>query len=472
MSTRIEPRSTSPLPMDVIPKTINNKLPNEILLSIFQQLGMKDCSSARLTCHHWKAIVDHPTTIYCQYKQEIDAVKKLPPIAPKCSNWELMPRHWELKEYGIRFSSFSSDIITFYPPFCCQSSMFFSFSSPISLSDRYVILAHYGNTYFLTEQARSPLLELPTDLQPLASYKLITKNFQDPSKDKVVSLLGGLAATPMNLSICQIEHCFPISESNVAVVTSKGEVLFWDLSKEPPFCYQTLQIEARSDVCKIGNYLVLNNKIIDLITQSAREHAFTFQNEEVKIWGSALCAYSKERGEIRYFSLNRSGLLNKQWDLNVDSLSKNLDSSKGPIKRLDVQEMNEQYIVLACWQSKTLNLLILSSNGEVIHTICNNGDMDWNFFAYLLGNILIICHDPQSQILNFWHIPTKRLIKSICLLQEEYKYNQNPYWGVGNIQDICFHEGKLTVLLSSVRSKLTRRFRIIQFDPQSISLTL
>jgi hypothetical protein len=491
MSTRIEPRSTSPfqttnpLHRDETPVTINNKLPHEILLSISQLLGMKECLSARLTCHHWKEIVDHPTTIYCQYKQEIEAVKKLLLLKPKSSDLEamLLPFALEKNELRLKLSSCSSDIIVLsacfsdqlYPQFSLVSE-FFSFSSPISLSDPCGFLAKCGNTYFFNT-VFSP------EENPDQDYKLVMKNFQDPSQDKEVLLFRDPDAIFPEIP----EYCFPISEIKVVTVDANGEVSFWDLSKEPPFCYQTLQIEARSDVYKIGNYLVLNNKIIDLITQSVREHAFTFQDEDVKIYGSALCTYSEKRGEIRYFSISSFGLLNKQWDLKDISLFKHLKSSNGISHTpLYVQEIDEQYIVLACWQCRTLTLFILNSNGEIVHTICHeliekifipNEQLSDAFdkyirnkyceqlpFTHIYGNILIY-KLPQFQTLVFLHIPTKKEIQTFLRKQKS-----------AFIKDARLHDGKLTLLLSSEEriscDEYNRfvKFRIIQSDPQFTSL--
>lgn len=57
------------------------------------------------------------------------------------------------------------------------------------MSDCFIILAQCGSTYFLTEQGQTQLeLELPTNLQPLASCKLVTKNLNEPSKNREVSL--------------------------------------------------------------------------------------------------------------------------------------------------------------------------------------------------------------------------------------------------------------------------------------------
>jgi hypothetical protein len=481
MNTEIEALSTvstSPWHIANTPLTVDN-LPNELILSIIQLLGIKDCLSSRLICHRWKVIVDDPTTIYGKYIQEIDAIKKLSFLTPKYSAWKDMPRHWGLivKENVLKFSSCSSDIISFHPPFCHQSSSFFSFNSLIPFSDRYIFLAKYGNTYFLTEQGRTRLqLELPTDLKLLASYKLIIKNFQDPSKDKEVSLLRDLAATQDNLSICQIKYCFPISEDNVVVVTSSGEVSFWNLSMETPICYQTLQIGAGSKVYKIDNYLVLNNKIINLTNQSAIENEFNFENEEdIETCGSALCAHDVNRKEIRYFSMSSFGLFEKQWDLKTDSLLDYLNRNNGQVASLYVQDMNEQYIVLTCWQMKSLNILLLNSNGEVIHTICQdlvgkelyNSDLyRYPHFSHISGNILIYKH-PLRHTLYFWHIPTKKLIQE--LEWEKLIYDMPLYFGVGLVQDVRLHAGKLTILLSSQHtsdSNKPGKIRIIQFDPQ------
>ncbi|MBA2367797.1 MAG: F-box protein [Candidatus Protochlamydia sp.] len=483
MNTKIEAFSADnyqPMAYCYTPLTVDN-LPNEIILPIIQLLNIKDCLSSRLICHHWKVIVDDPTTTYGKYIQEIDAIKKLSFLTPSCSAWEDMPRHWGLyvKENVLKFSSCSSDIITFHPPFCHQSSSFFSFNSLIPFSERYIFLAKFGNTYFLTEQGQTPLqLELPTDLQPLASYKLIIKNFRDPSKDKEVSLLKELDATQENLSICQVKYCFPISEDNVVVVNISGEVSFWNLSMEKPICYQTIQIDASSKVYKIDNYLVLNNKTINLTTQSAIENEFNFQNEDIKTCGSALCAHNGNRREIRYFSMSSFGLFEKQWDLTTDSLLEYLDRNNGQVVSLNVRDMNEQYIVLTCWQSKSLNILLLNSNGEVIHTICQDlaGEELYNFdlyryphFSQITGNILIYKH-PQRHTLYFWHIPTKKLIQEFEW--EKLIYDMPLYFGVGLVQDVRLHEGKLTVLLSSQHTSVSNKpgkVRIIQFDPQSKS---
>lgn len=480
MSLKVESYSTSPMHISPTSTTIND-LPNELMLSIIQLLGIKDCLSSRLTCHHWKAIVGNPITIFSRYIQEIDAIKKLPLVKPECSAWEAMPQHWGLiaRENVLKLSSCSSDIITFHPPFCQQSSKFFSFSSLIPLSDRYIFLAKYGNTYFLTEQGQTRLqLELATDLKPHASYKLITKNFQDPSKNRELSLLGSLPATPNNLSRCQIEDCFPITENKIVVITCSGEISCWDLSEDTPVCYQSLQTRAESKAYKIGRNLILNNKIINLITWSVSEHGFSFEHQMVTTYGSALCAHDINSKKIRYFSLSHTGMFEKQWDFNVDNLLKLLDHGNGSILNLRVQDMNDQYIVVNCWQRKALNLWVLTATGEFIHTICQkltDVEVDtptmyqYPHFSHLSGNILAYKH-PQKHTLYFWHIPTKRLVQELEWIK--LIYDMPLYLDYGLVQNVRLHESKLTILLSSQHesgSNKPGKFRVVQFDSQSIS---
>lgn len=480
MYIKVESLSTYPLDMSVTPITID-KLPAELILRIIQFLGFKDWLSIKLTCHRWQIIIDKPNTVYSRYAREIDAVKRLPLLAPKCSAWEEMPRHWGLysQENVLKLSSCSSDIIALHPPFCQQSSKFFSFSSSIPFSDRYILLAKYNNTYFLTEQGQTQIkLELPNDLQPLASYKLITKNFHDPSKDQEISLLRDLAASEANLSYCQIDYCFPISESNVAIVTRGGEVSFWDLSEETPLCYRTLQIKAGSEVHKIGSYLVLKNKMIDLANQTIKEQEFTFRHRVVTC-NSALCTHNIRRKKISYFSINSFGFLNKKFDIKIDDFMKYLDSSNGQILSLFVQEMTKQYTLLICWQNKALNLLVLnSSDGNVTLPIrLDVGGQElylsdlyrYPHFSHVSRDMLIYKH-PQEHTVYFWHIPTKKLIQKFEWAK--FIYDVPLYLESAFVQDMRFQDGNLTILLSSLHTRDSNKpgkFRVIQFDSQSVS---
>ncbi|MGH2611694.1 MAG: F-box protein, partial [Rhabdochlamydiaceae bacterium] len=141
-------------PNSISPSASFSNLPKELILAIFQLLGIKECLSSRLVCHQWKVIIDEPTIIYGQYAPEIRAIKELISLPPRFSAWEAMPRHWGLivTKNVLNFSSLHGDVIAFNPPFCQQSSKFFSFISPPPFSDRYIFLAQCGNTYFLTEQ--------------------------------------------------------------------------------------------------------------------------------------------------------------------------------------------------------------------------------------------------------------------------------------------------------------------------------
>jgi hypothetical protein len=453
-----------------------NDLPYEILLKIFEKFKLKDVLSARLVCHRWKVLASDPKIIYSQYFKEINSIERLQFASPSFSAWTPMPRHWGLctQEDVLRFSSINRDIIAFYPRFFRQSSQFFSFNSSTPFSDRNIFLSQYGNTYFLTPQGETPIkLDLPSNLQPHASHKLVAINIEDPTKNCEFSLLGDLPLSPENLSRCQIDYCFPLSENNIVIITKGGEISFWDLSNKLPNCYKKLQTKPHQQVYKIGGILILHNQIVNLDTPSLIEHEFKFEHEKIKTFGSTLCAHnpSEEKPEIRYFvAANNQGLLEKKWNLSLDKFF----FSDFFLTDFYISDLNEQYVLLVCWyNSQEIKLLILNTQGELVHSISEKVDIDsfsWEMhpiLAHLSDNILIY-KNPQGHTINFWHIPTRK-----CIQKFEWTksiYDLPLYFKDAFIQDICFSDSKLTLLLSTEHtdsSNKPAKFRLIQFDAQN-----
>ncbi len=214
-----------------------NSLPKDLLLEIFKELKLKDILSARLVCGRWKKITISPLTIYGRYLNETNNIKRFSFLPPRFSAWLPMPQHWEVHSDKdvLKFSSIKRNIIAFHPPYYSQSSQFFSFSSSTTpFSDRNTLLGQHGDTYFLTPQGKHQWLEFSTDLQPLASHKLVAINIKDRTKNREFSLLRNLPPSQDNLSRCQIEYCFPLSENNIVLMTTTGEISFWDLSSKIP----------------------------------------------------------------------------------------------------------------------------------------------------------------------------------------------------------------------------------------------
>ncbi len=458
-------------------RTTIHVLPDELLLKIFKILNLQDGFSTSLVCYCWKKIASDSATIYGQYLKEINMIKSFPSLPAKSSAWTPMPQHWRLitRENILKFSSIheEEDLLTFYPSFCKQSSKFFSFTSPTPFCDRYILLGQHGTTYFLTPQEQTSLnVELPTDLQPLASHQLVAINIQDPRRKCEFSLLRNLPPSSDHLTRCQIRYCFPMSEDNIVLITTGGEISFWNLSNEVPHCYKEIQIESNSQVYKIGNQLVLDQKIVNLDDFSLINHEFDFKNEKIKTFKSSLCAYNKNK--INYFIVNSCGLLEKMWELNVDSLNRFLSQNNDPILHFSIQDMNEKFLLLTYWQSQTISILILTTQGELSDAIAVElldvelTDLSlytYPIFAHLSDNFLIYKH-PQKYTINFRHLPTQT-----CIPFEWRKsiYDLPLLLGGAIIQDIRLSKGKLTLLFSSGHKPLSNqpvKFRLIQFDSQ------
>jgi len=469
------------------PSTANNAIsfydvPNDLFPGIFQYLDLADCLTARQVCRLWEEMIAHRATIYSQYTQEWNGIAALSLLSPRFSAWEPMPRHWGLHndKKMLAFSSICQDIIAFHPPFCRQSSKFFSFTAAIPFSDRNILLGQCGNTYFLTPQGKTRLLlDLQTDLQPLASHKLIVINTMDSTKNRKFSLLRDLPRTEDNLVDCQIEYCFPISEGNIVIITRNGDMTFWDLAPETPSCYQTLQIGSWGKVYQVESHLIFNDKIVNLSNLSLLKHGFEFENMNGKTFGSSLCtsSYALYESKIQFFAVNDNGLLEKKWDKDFCHPASLTPREDGITIALCpyIRDMNDKFIIATIWQSNEINLFVLDTEGEVVLSITqeipgepiDRGDQyAYPIFAHLSGNILIY-KNPLKHTLYFWHIPTKTCIQEFEWTQSIYDV---PLWTeAARIQDVHLFEGKLAILLSTGHTPLSNKpaqFRIIQFDPQ------
>ena len=138
--------------------------------------------------------------------------------------------------------------------------------------------------------------------------------------------------------------------------------------------------------------------------------------------------------------------------------------------------MNEDYILLACYQSQAVNMLVLNTKGELIHTVTEKifGEEleNWELYKYpvfgqLSGNTLIY-KSPQELDINFWHIPTKKLVTKFNW--QKSIYDLPLFFEDCLLQDIRFSNEKLTLLLSTEHTPLSNKpakFRIIQFDTQN-----
>lgn len=460
-------------------------LSDDLILKIFNCLDFKSHLYAKQTCRDWNRLVADPATVYGAYLKKCDSIANLLRLNPRFSAWDSMPRHWGLyTKNALQFSSVDQDIISFYPSFLSQSSKFFSFKGSLSqFPDDCVLLARHKDTYFLTPQSKTQLrLAFPTALEPLASHKIIAVNANDSTKTREFSLLGDLAPTPENLELRQIETCFPISETALAVLTNDGTISFWDISQQDAVCYKELQLENRvykEYIHQLSNYLLTDTKIVNLSVAEFADHGFAFktlpyQNETIKAFGSSFCNYDKKTYNLRHFIINKMGVLENDWSFSFTPILEGLEKSHGPILSSCIRDMNEEFIVLSCSQNQAIHLLILSTKGELVHSITQelvdaeleNALYAYPIFAHLSGNILIY-KDPENPLVYFWHLHAKKCLQKFDWTKTVYDLPM--LVGNGVVQDIRFERGRLTVLLSSGHVPHSNRpvgYRLVQFDPQ------
>lgn len=463
--------------------TTINDMPRDVLITIFQALNLAGCRIARQVNQLWEKCITDPRTIYSQYAEERNNIKQLSSLSPKFSAWMPMPRHWVLTNgFKVSFTSVCQDIIAF-SPLMAQSSRFFSFTSSMHFSDKNVFLNQYGNTYFFTPQAKSDInFSLSSDLEPLARHKVLVINTIDSSKNREFSILGDLPQTRDNLINHQIEKCFPITEEKVAILTNNGKVSFWNFSFEKPACYHVLQIEQNFDnICQAGRYLILDKQVIDLIDCSSIEHPLSWEKDSIITFGSSFCelTLTAQPGQVRYFNMGAKEGLEKCWDISLSELFNKIDSKNGYLLSVYLKEMNENHIVLICYQECAVNLLVLSTKGSFINSIIHPLDKkisresiyEYPIFGHLWGNILVY-KDPLKNTLDFFHIPLNRRI-------HEFEWSK-AVWDLplfiktARVQDIHCKEGKLTILLSAGHySRISInpvQFRLFQFDLQDSNL--
>ncbi len=460
--------------VDSSESTSIRSLSEEILLEIFKILNLKDLSSTTLVCRHWKQLAIDSSTVYGLYLNELKSIESLCNQPARFSGWMPMPQHWGLhtKENSVHFSSLGDDIISFYPPFCKQSSQFFSFTQSLPFSDRNILLDHYKYTYFLTPQGQTLLkLELQTNLQPLASHRLVAINSKQPTQFCEFSLLRDLPPTEENLSRCQIEYCFAISETNIVIVTSGGEISFWNLSNSSPNCYKIFQIDRYSKVYRIEGYLILNDHLLDLKNLSLIPHEFKFVHKNISTYKSSFCV--RDKNELSYFIINNQGILEKKWSINLTRLLGELNESN--FFEYQLKDMNENFLLLERFERQAFNMLVLNIKGEVVLSIkekVSGEELDpfclymYPTFAHLSNNILIY-KNPREYPVNFWHIPTKKHIQKFDWTKAIYDLPLS----VGDclVQDLRLSQGKLTFLFSTAHTPLSNqpaKYRLIQFNPQ------
>lgn len=444
--------------------------PDELILGILANLNRKELLSACLVCHHWKMVSRDPTTELGKYLNKIHSIQKLPSIAANFSAWEPMPKHWEiLPQNGVlKFSSITSDIIAFHNCYIDnQSSKFFSFNYKVPISDQYILLNQYQNTYFITPQSKTDLkLAHEEDLEPLQSFILKVVDIRNPNKMRELSLLGKLPRTEENLQKCQIQFCFPLSENKFAIITKEGMLSFWNLLNDEAHCYKELFIKNLLIPNKMGNYLICEEAIVNIDKLILIEHGLKLEPGEVfKSSNTAFCAYNYEKNRLRFFTISEEGILAIKWELPINRWVKNpLNNTFGHA----VAGMNENYIIFTYWQSRSKNLEVLNLDGDSVLSIEENLQDTMNphyyhaypIFAKLSDDILIF-KNPQTSIVSFWHIPTKNLITRLDWSKSVVSFDKC------DIQDICFSEGKLTFLQSQGNDTVgdkSAQFRLIQFD--------
>jgi hypothetical protein len=456
-----------------------NDVPKDVLLIIFQALNLAGCRVARQVNHLWKTYITDPTTIYGQYTKAKDSAKKFSSLSPRFSAWMPMPRHWALENnFKVSFTSACQDIIAF-SPLRAQSSKIFSFTSSTSFSDKNVFLNRYGNTYFFTpqEQSDAPLMFI-SDLEPLASHKLIVINTIDSRKNREFSILVDPAQTIEELINHQIISCFPVTEEKVAILATNGKVSFWNLSPEKPACYHVLQIEQIFNAIHVGGWLILEKQAIDLTRCRLIELPFSLKKDKVITFDSSFCELTRasQPNQIRYFTMSTEERLEKRWDISLSEFCNNIDSKNGSILSVYLQEMNEKHIVLIFYQECAVNLLVLSTKGNFINSIVHPLDKkisrasmhEYPIFAHLWEDILVY-KEPLKNTLYFFHIPSKQRV-------HEFEWSK-AVWDLplfiktARVQDIHYKEGKLTILLSgghqSQKSINPVQFRLFQFDLQA-----
>jgi hypothetical protein len=455
-----------------------NDVPKDVLLIIFQALNLAGCRVARLVNHLWEECITDPTTIYGQCTNEKNDVKKFSSLSPNFSAWMPMPRHWALtNNFKVSFTSVCQNIIAF-SPLMGQSSKIFSFTASTPFSDKNVFLNRYGNTCFFTpqEQSDAPFMFI-SDLEPLASHKLIVINTIDSRKNREFSILLDLPQTREELTNHQIISCFPITEEKVAILTTNGKVSFWDLSPEKPARYHILQTAQNFSAIHVGEWLILQNQAINLTHCSSIEHPFSLKEENIITFGSSFCELSASHPrQIRYFTMSTKEGLEKRWDISLSELCKEIDSKNGSFLYSYLEEMNENHIVLICYQECAVNLLVLSTQGDFIDSIVHPFDKKiskksmyaYPIVAHLWKNILVY-KEPVKNTLYFFQIPSKQRI-------HEFEWSK-AVWDLplfiktARVQGIHYKEGKLTILLSgghpSRNSINPVQFRLFQFDLQA-----
>lgn len=452
-------------------------LPNVIILEIFKFLKLQDILSVKLVCRDWRVIATHSGTVYARYLKELGEVGKLSDMPIRFSPWTPMPAHWSLisKEKALKFSDVTVDTVAFCPRYFGQASYWYSFTSSQPFSDRNVLLGRLGKTYFFTPQGK---LIPGKDLQLNAKTLLTIVNIDDPTKMQEISLLQNHHSSVNDLALGQIEYCFPVSEKKVVVVTNGGHISLWSLLTEAPRCMRKIEIDLGSEkVCRLNNRLILDNALIDLDDDdlSLSEHKFAFKNDQLVTFGSSLCAYDPLKSEIRYFTLNSRGLLEKKWEYKCN-LFELLDNLNGSIFSTLI-DMNEDFIVLECKQEKAFNLFVLTTDGKrefrpfIQEKVTGRYviNCSYSICTHLSGNILFY-KSPSSNTIIFWHIPTR---KCVSLDWTSLIYDRPTSCGNAVIQDIHLSKGKLTLLLSTGEKNEEKhnKFRLIQFDPDSTSRT-
>jgi hypothetical protein len=453
--------------------TIQN-IPEELLLLIFQSLDLAGCLTARRVCQLWAQLGKDPTTIFGHYFAGKTQIEKLVTLAPRLSAWEQMLGHLGLHNHKkmVEFSSITPDILSFFPPFYMRNPKFFSLKRLLSFS-RYPISAEREPAYALTPPDQKRLqLDLETDLKLLASHVLIVKNAENSNEDLELSRLCDLPETTGNLSTCIIEHCLPISEDKVAIITGDKTISLWDLKPLKPICYKRLQAisGSTSNVYKLDDHLLVEDKLIHLKDLSIVKQDFNDKDcFSIRTFGSFVLRNKNKQG-IEFFALSESGLLEEKWNFTIQEGL--IEPYKGkPALHLLIEGINENFIVLSSWHENAVNLLVLNMDGKQVHLI-NAGVLDkpikefdyefcnYSLFTRISGNILVFKH-PQKHTLYFWHISMKK-----CLQEFEWTKAVKGLTSSledAKVRDIYFADGKLTILVSDISAQ----FRMIQFGSLS-----
>jgi hypothetical protein len=443
-------------------KTSFNHLPTEVIFPILQHLDLSDYLTVRAVSVLWKTIAEGKEFSHWDYVQNKLNIPDFGSFGYKASDWTSVPlmNGAPISINGdsaltCTISSVYRDIITFYfryDPF--QKAQFFSFTKPVPVSDQYVYLGQWNDVYFLKP---------PTQLTPnKPELTLITLDINNPTAVRTCHLPFDLPSGEPVWHY-EINYCFPLAEDKIVIVLKMGKIWFWDLAPETPVCYKTVQVQVSGShitAKKSGNHLIVNGELVQLDPTT---------ETTVPSDGMYKLKQRVQDTVMEFFQWNQQGVVEKKWEVNLSSLLN--------IRVVHAWHlaMNDNYIVVeAVSPDKRHNrLCILDTTGRAAyHPFDDAAVMKFPYnisgkkepFPQLMGNVLAIPH-VRKKILYFWHIPSKRCISKLDLKQH---LEDVPHLGAAKVEDFCFDNGKLTLVLSffsdfTHHASLKRQYRIVQF---------